>query len=430
MFCAINLERGIDVIMNFSVGYGKKLLKFCVDDKNISKVLEPNKVKVELTGTTEVKRAMENPIGSKKLKELVKNGEKVAIITSDITRPMPSDLVLPVVVDELNLAGIQDKDITIVFGVGSHRSHSEKEKKFLAGEGIYNKIKCIDSNSVGYTNLGKTKNGTPLDICSAVADADRIICMGNIEFHWFAGYSGGAKAIMPGVSTRNAITANHRNLVFDEAKAGNLETNPVRIDIEEAGKCVKIDFLLNVVLDANKQIIKAVAGDSVKAHRVGCKFLDGLYKIKIPKKADIVIATPGGYPKDLNLYQSHKSLDNANHAVKDGGIIILIAACNEGLGDETFKKWMLGFEKPEDIIEGLKKNFALGGHKATAIAKILKKCSIYLVSDIESDIAKKMFMKPYKNVQDAIADALKVKGENSKVIVMPHAGSTLPCLLS
>jgi len=426
----LSKKKGIDVIMNFSFGYGKSSLDFNVNDKNISKVLEANEVKIDFTGVAEVKRAMENPIASKRLKEIVKKGEKVAIITSDITRPMPSKLVLPVVVDELRSAGIQDKDITIVFAVGIHRSHTEEERKLLAGKDIYDKIKCIDSNSVGYTHLGETKNGTPLDICNVVVEADRVVCMGNIEFHYFAGYSGGAKAIMPGVSTRDAISANHRNMVYEEAKAGNLDTNPVRIDMEEAGKCVKIDFIINVVLDVNKQIIKAVTGDSVKAHREGCKFLDSLYKIKIPEKADIVITTPGGFPKDLNLYQAQKSLDNAKHAVKDGGIIILIASCNEGLGEKTFKNWMLGFEKPEDMITELKKNFVLGGHKATAIAKVLKKCSVYLISDIEPDLVRKMFMNPYKNVQDAITHAFEVKGEDAKIIVMPHAGSTLPCLLS
>lgn len=254
--------------------------------------------------------------------------------------------------------------------------------------------------------------------------------MGNIEFHYFAGYSGGAKAIMPGVSTREAIRANHCNMVYDEAKAGNLDTNPVRIDMEEAGKIVGIDFIVNVVLDANKNIIKAVAGNYIKAHREGCKFLDKLYKIEIPEKADIVITTPGGFPKDLNLYQAQKSLDNAKHAVKDGGIIILAASCKEGFGEKTFEKWMLGFEKPEDMVIELKKNFVLGGHKAAAIAKVLQKCSVYLVSDIDPDTVKKMFMKPYKDVQDAVDDALNIKGRDAKVILMPHAGSTLPHICS
>lgn len=416
--------------MDFNFGFYKDSVKFNVPDASIEAVLEPNKVNVDLTGADEVKRAMDNPIGSKKLKDIVKKGEKVAIITSDITRPMPSRIVLPVVVSELNSAGIQDSDITVVFAVGIHRSHTDEERKYLAGDEIYNRIKCIDSNSVGYTCIGKTKNGTPLDICNAVVEADRVICMGNIEFHYFAGYSGGAKAIMPGVSTREAIRANHCNMVYDEAKAGNLDTNPVRIDMEEAGKRVGIDFIVNVVLDANKNIIKAVAGDYIKAHREGCKFLDKLYKIEIPEKADIVITTPGGFPKDLNLYQAQKSLDNAKHAVKDGGIIILVASCKEGFGEKTFEKWMLGFEKPEDMVIELKKNFVLGGHKAAAIAKVLQKCSVYLVSDIDHDTVKKMFMKPYKDVQDAVDDALNIKGRDAKVILMPHAGSTLPHICS
>lgn len=412
--------------MEYSFGFAKGKMKFNIADKNIFAVLKPNEANIDLTGVEEVKRAMKNPIGSERLKDIVKSGEKIAIVTSDITRPMPSKIVLPVVIEELNLAGVKDEDITIVFALGSHRAHTEDEKKYLVGEDIYIRIKCIDSNSTEYVHLGITKNGTPVDVNKVVADADRRICLGNIEYHYFAGYSGGAKAIMPGVSTRAAIQANHSRMVEQEAKAGNINTNPVRLDIEAVEKYVPIDFIVNVVLDSSKQIIKAVAGHYIKAHREGCQFLDSFYKIKIKEKADIVITTPGGYPKDLNLYQAQKALDNSQHAVKDGGIIILVASCKEGLGEKVFEQWMLNFEKSEDMIEEIKKNFQLGGHKAAAIAMVLKKAKIYLVSELEPDFVRSIFMEPFSDVQQAVDAAFKEKGIDASVILMPFGGSTLP----
>lgn len=414
--------------MEYAFGFGKGKMNFEIEDKNILAVLAPNEVKIELTGVEEVKRAMENPIAAERLKDIVKHGEKIVIVTSDITRPMPSKLVLPVVIEELNSAGVKDEDITIVFALGSHRAHTEDEKKYLVGEEVYNRIKCIDSNSTGFIHLGVTANGTPVDINEVVAKADRRICLGNIEYHYFAGYSGGAKAIMPGVSTRAAIQANHSKMVEQEARTGNIKTNPVRLDIEAVEKFVPIDFIVNVVLDSNKQIIKAVAGHYIEAHREGCKFLDDFYKIQIEEKADIVITTPGGYPKDLNLYQAQKALDNSKHAVRDGGIIILVASCKEGLGEKTFENWMLNAEKSEDMIEEIKKNFQLGGHKAAAIAMILQKSKIYLVSELEPEFVRSIFMEPFNDAQSAIDAAFRENGKDPKVILMPFGGSTLPDL--
>lgn len=412
--------------MEYSFGFGKGKLKFNIDEKNVSNVLLPNEVELDLTGVEEVKRAMDNPISSSKLKDIVKTGENVVIITSDITRPMPSKIVLPVVIEELNSVGVKDENITIVFALGSHRAHTEDEKKYLVGEEIYERIRCIDSNSTEYIHLGITANGTPVDINKEVAKADRRICLGNIEYHYFAGYSGGAKAIMPGVSTRAAIQANHSRMVEEEARTGNINTNPVRIDIDAVEKFVPIDFIVNVVLDSSKKIIKAVAGHYIDAHREGCRFLDSFYKINIKEKADIVITTPGGYPKDLNLYQAQKALDNSKHAVKDGGIIILVASCKEGLGEKVFEQWMLNFEKSEDMIEEIKRNFQLGGHKAAAIAMILKKAKIFLVSELDPDFVRSIFMEPFLDVQSAVDAAFNEKGDNAKVILMPFGGSTLP----
>ena len=379
-----------------------------------------NEVEIKLTGAAEVKRAIENPIGSPRLYNIVKPGEKIAIITSDITRPMPSKVVLPIVLGELAKAEVRNEDITIIFALGSHRNHTEEEKKYLVGEEIYNRIKCIDSDTKDFVHFGFTENKTPVDIFTPAAKADRRICLGNIEYHYFAGYSGGAKAIMPGVSTREAIQANHSRMVEEAAHAGNITANPVRKDIEDTIKLVSIDFIVNVVLNEKKKIIKAVAGHYIDAHREGCRFLDSFYKIPIKEKADIVITSIGGYPKDINLYQAQKALDNAKYAVKKGGIIILAASCKEGLGEKTFEEWLLKAKKPEELIEKIKSNFKLGGHKAAAIAMVLQNSRVFLVSELEAEFVKNIFLEPFNDVQSALESAYEALGEDSKVILIPH----------
>lgn len=414
--------------MQFKYGFGKGYKEFSIDEKNVLMELRQNEIEIGLTGADEVMRALQNPIGSRRLREVVKPGKKIVIITSDITRPMPSKVVLPPVIEELLGARAAYEDITVVFALGSHRKHTEEEKKYLVGEEVYNKVRCIDSDPRDCVRMGITKNGTPVDIFSVVAKADRRICLGNIEFHYFAGYSGGAKAIMPGVSTRDAIQANHSGMVKNEARAGAMDDNPVRIDIEEVVKYVPIDFIVNVVLDEKKNIIKAVAGHHVHAHREGCKFLDSLYKVEIPQQADIVITTPGGYPKDINLYQAQKALDNSKHAVRDGGIIILLASCSEGLGEEVFERWMLNAKSPDSMIEDIQKNFELGGHKAAAIALVLKKARIFLVSDLGKEFVKRMFMEPFDDMNQALRTAFQELGSDARVLLMPYGGSTLPVL--
>lgn len=412
--------------MKFKLAFGKATVDLELNEDNLLRVIKPNPVNVQVSGREEVRRAIENPIGAERLRDIVKRGEKVVIITSDITRPMPSSLVLPEILEELFTAGVEPNDIKIVFALGSHRKHTEEEKRYLVGDDVYSRIQCIDSDANDCIRMGITSSGTPVDIFRVVAEADRRICLGNIEYHYFAGYSGGAKAIMPGVSTRQAIQANHSKMVMEWAKTGELERNPVRQDIEEAVSFVPIDFILNVVLDEHKNIIKAVAGHHIEAHREGCKFLDKLYKVKLDRQADIVIVSAGGYPKDINLYQAQKALDNAKHAVRKGGIIILLASCKEGLGERVFEKWIMKSNTADDMIEEIQRNFELGGHKAAAIAMVLKNNDVYIVSELNEDLVRKAYMKPYSELQTAFNDAMNKLGYGSKVIIMPYGGSTLP----
>ena len=414
--------------MKLTFGFGTGVQEVELPEKNLIGELHANEVPHELEGAAEVKRALEHPIGAPLLKDVVRPGEKVAVITSDITRPMPSYVVMPVLLDALYEAGIRKEDITVVFGLGSHRRQTPEEMKKLVGERAFAEVACVDSDPDDCVHMGTTKMGTPVDVTRVVAEADRRICLGNIEYHYFAGYSGGAKAIMPGVSTRDAIQNNHCRMVQPEACAGKLEGNPVREDIEEAGAICGIDYIINVVLDEHKHVIMAAAGDKVLAHREACRFLDRIYRKEIPERADIVLVSQGGAPKDLNLYQTQKALDNAKHAVKKGGVIILIGSCREGLGEGVFEKWMLGSKTPGEMIDRIKVDFQLGGHKAAAIAMVLENADIYLVSDLEPDFVRNIFLEPKASAQEALDCAFEKLGKDATVLAMPYGGSTLPCV--
>jgi nickel-dependent lactate racemase len=416
--------------MQFEIGFGAIPQQVEIPDKNIIGVLEPNKVDVKSTGAEEVLRAIRSPVGTGMLNTIIRPEEKIAIITSDITRPLPSAVIMPVLLEELYASGIKKEDITLVFALGSHRTHTLEEIKKLAGERVVNEIKCVDGYPNDFVHMGTTSRGTPVNITRVVAEADRRICLGNIEYHYFAGYSGGAKAIMPGVSTRDAIQANHSKMVMPKAVAGKLEDNPVREDLEEAILFCPIDFIVNVVLDEHKKIIYAAAGHYIKAHRAGCKFLDQLYLKEIERQADIVIVSQGGAPKDLNLYQTQKALDNAKHAVRKGGIIILVGSCKEGFGEDVFEEWMTQAPSAHSLIERIQEDFQLGGHKAAAIALVLEKADIYLVSELSPELVKSIFLKPFNNAQQALGEAFKKLGMNASVLIMPYGGSTLPKVVS
>ena len=414
--------------MKYTIGYGKEGQTFEIPTTYNVKCIKPNKVdKLKIKKYT-VEQALNNPIGTKKLEEIIKPEHKIVIVTSDITRPMPSYKVLPNILKRLKKANAKIENISIIFALGSHRKHTEEEKIKLVGEEIYKSVICKDSSEEDFIDMGKTSYGTPILINKTVAKADIRICLGNIEYHYFAGYSGGAKAIMPGVSNREAIQSNHSKMVEYGAEVGRLEDNPVRLDIEEAIKFCNIDFILNVILNEEKEIVHAVAGDYIKAHRECCRFLDKLYIKKIKEKADIVIASQGGYPKDLNLYQTQKALANAVFAVKEGGIIILVGSCIEGFGEYVFETWMKEAKSPEETIKRVQVDFQLGGHKAAAIGLVLQKADIYLVSEMDEKVVKDIFMHPYKKIQKALDDALKKKGKDAKIMIMPYAGSTLPIL--
>ncbi len=412
--------------MKIALKSGRSEQTVMVRDELIRNVLMPKELPRDPDEQAILKDALDHPAASGKLSEIVKKGETVAVMTSDITRPCPSDRILPQVLAELYSAGIRPEDITILFGRGSHRRQSEEEMIHLVGEEIFRTVTCDDTDFSRTVHVGVTRRGTPVDIDERVVNADRRILIGNVEYHYFAGFSGGAKALMPGASNPAAIQANHRLMTDPASRTGRLEGNPVREDIEEAAAMVGADFIVNVVLNTEKQIVYAAAGDMVQAHRRACSFLDAHYGCPLQEKTDIVLVSQGGAPKDLNLYQTQKALDNAGHAVKDGGTVILCGSCREGFGNPVFEEWMKKYQDPQEMIDAIRKEFVLGGHKAAAIAMIRRHADIFLVSDMDPAVIGRTILKPYADLAEAYEDARKKYNGKGTVTVMPYGGSTLP----
>ena len=410
------------------LAYGQREISVDVRPANLLGVFHPKPVHQMTDEVRRIRQALDNPIGTQPLRQIVHPGEKIAIITSDLTRPTPSERMLTPLIEELQAAGIPEEDVFVVLALGLHRPMTDNEIEAVVSAKFKQCYRVINHNPLETVHLGVTSRGTPVDIFRPLVEADVRICLGNIEFHYFAGYSGGAKAILPGCASRAAVTANHSWMAYSQAVAGHIDDNPVRLDLEEGVAMLGVDFILNVVLDGEHNIIGAFAGDMILAHRKGCQMVEQHGTVEIPCLGDIVVASSGGYPKDINFYQAHKALENAKYFVHEGGIIILVAECPEGFGNKIMQQWMLEIPTPDEAIQRIQQEFVLGGHKAAAIALIEKRAAIYLVSNLPDDTVRRMRFTPFNSVQQALDHALEVLGGQSKVLVLPQAGSILPKL--
>ena len=405
------------------LAFGNGVFELDIPERNISSVILPSEPEKKGDATFLIKTALENPIKSRRLSEIVNPDSRVAIIVSDVTRPTPTAKILPPLLEELYLGGAKDENIRIVFALGLHRNQTEEESKKLVGEEIYKKIRCIQHDTRSCRRIGVTSRGTPIEIFEGILDADIIIGTGSIEFHYYAGYSGGAKSVLPGVSSQDAVLTNHKMMIEEKAVSGRVD-GPVRQDMEEAAKISGLDFILNVVLDSKKEIVAAVAGDFIEAHRKGVEVVDSMYKVPV-EPADAVIVSCGGFPKDINLFQANKALDNATQAVKEGGSIILVAECAEGIGNQVYECWNRECRTPEDAIERFKHCFEFGGHKTAIVAKVAKKFRLYLVSKLPDEQTRTAFFTPMASLEDALSAVLS-ENPDAKIHLMPHGGQTLP----
>ena len=395
------------------LGFGQRFLEMPISEE--VEVLLPEELPA--APPDELERSMDQPIG-KNFDEF-EGCKSASILISDITRPSPSHLILPALVRRLK--ELQVRELRIVFALGTHRKMtSEEEKKLLKD---FAKLPHMQHDPRRCILMGQTTRGTPVEILEEVASSDLIIATGNIEYHYYAGYSGGAKALLPGVSSERSVIKNHELMRDQRAASGRLDS-PVRQDMEEAAQIAGLDFILNVVLNSKKEIVRAVAGDFIQAHRAGASVVDRMYRRPV-EPAEIVVACAGGRPKDLNLFQAQKALDNSKNAAVPGGTIILVAECSEGLGHPVFERWACEAKSAEDCWQRFGREYEFGGHKAAFLARESLRHQLILVSSLSQEEAKMCFFQPAKTLDEALAMARERQGKNAKIIVMPHGNLTL-----
>ena len=415
------------------IKYGKKEIQLPIQERNIIKILNSNKQKTLSYPENSLKELLKNPTNSPSLEKLItqKKSKNILIIVNDITRPTPYKIILPPLLEELHQIGIKRKNIQFMIATGSHRGNSKKEIEDVFGKkisSIYRFINhsCDDTNLISF---GKLKSGNTLFVNPIVSEVDFIITTGVIVPHYIAGFSGGRKSILPGICGRKTIENNHSNMLSPNARAGNLKDNPVHDEMQEAAKKVGVDFNINVVTDENHQIIQIVVGDLQASWLKGVEVCEKTYFCPIEQKAEVVIAGTGGYPKDINVYQAQKALENAYQAVKPGGTIILLAECSEGYGQSTFEKWIEEANNPNYIINRLKKKFVLGGHKAYAIVRVTKDIKVILISSLPVQKVQKLFCISMKDINQALNYVKEKYGRDYQCYILPSGNAVFPKLV-
>ncbi len=413
------------ISLPYGRGYIEKEVDFPFEKVNISEAELPH------TNEEEVLRALNEPIG--KSLEGFENAKTVCIVTSDATRPVPNELLIPPLAAKLNEMGIKDEQITIMIGTGLHRICEPPEMEEILGTESFKRFKVVSHDAFNpdlLIDLGTTSRGTPIQLNKEYYEADLKISLGVIDPHQFAGYSGGAKGVSIGVAGEKVVNANHEMLTKPGASLGVFEGNPLRADIDEIGRASKLDLIYNVVLNSKREIVKAVFGDVFLAHKVGMEAAAQALQVEIKQEADVVIASAGGFPKDINMYQAQKALLHSSLAVKEGGTVILVAECVEGVGSDLFIETMQLGDNPEKVLEEFAKlPFRVGAHKAFLWAQSLSKSDVIIVSDgITEEEAAILQVKKAKDLDEALEMA-KDKIASGLVYDMPKAGQTIPMLV-
>ncbi len=415
--------------MKVKFPYGRSFLEADIPDENLIQVVYPNEKKPEKSEADYIKNALSNPMGALPIKKQAEKGMSVAIVVDDNTRPCPTWKMLPHVVDELKEKGIREDDIKIIFATGTHREVKDEEAKILLGEEYAESIEHISNNCKGndFTYIGTTSFGTDVKIKNAFLEADLKILLGDVEIHYFAGYGGGRKSVLPGIAHYSTIQHNYTtNFFHPMSKPGVLDGNPMYQNMTEATRLAKPDFCLNVVQNASHEIVGAFAGDFDLVLRKGAQLVDEMYKVKVKEKADILITAADGAPHDVNLYQAYKAIHLGLNVVKDDGIIILLAECPDGHGSEPYYQWMKNYKTKEEMAEKLSKEFVPGGHKAYYHLKAMEKAKFFIVSSMDRKMLEEVFrMRVFDSPDEAIKEALKIKGRDAKIMAIPRGTTTL-----
>ncbi|MDW7669474.1 MAG: nickel-dependent lactate racemase [Bacillota bacterium] len=422
----------------FKLKLGKEKIEYRIKEENFLGLLESDKA-YSKTEENIIKDSLENPIKSDKLRNIVNKGERVCIVVSDVTRMYQKpDIFLPYIVEELKAGGIEDSDIFFLCALGSHRKQTLKEHKKILGDKLYEKYDVIDhdcDDKSNLVNIGTTSRGTPVEINKLAVDADRVVVTGAVVYHVMAGWGGGRKSILPGISSRKSIMINHAHSITDtpgkgpnpECGSAIYEGNPLNEDMVEAAEMFNPDFMFNVILGQDR-IVDAVSGNITAAHKVGCEKVSKENDFLIDELADMVVVSAGGFPKDINYYQSTKAMLNSMRSVKSDGVIIILADCSEGIGNPEVSYIINNFKNNLDRENELRENYTISKYIGFESAWHSEVYNIIYVSSIDTSLIENIPITVVGSLDEALQKAKEIKGSlDMKTYVMPDA-SVFPVL--
>ncbi len=357
----------------------------------------------------------------------------VAIAINDKTRPVPHQYLLPPLLQKLERLGLQPRDITLIIATGAHPPMTKEAFSVILPAEILARyhVSCHDTDDTpNLVDLGMTSRGTPVWINRNYVEADLRIVVGNIEPHQFQGFSGGVKSAAIGLAGRNTINHNHAMMTDRNARLGFYDHNPARQDVEEIGQMIGVHLAVNAILNEKKEIVRVVAGKPREVMMAGIPLAKTICQAKVESPYDLVIASPGGHPKDINVYQAQKGLAHASLITKDGGTVILAAACPEGTGSKGYEKWVVGLDSNDEVLtKFVQEGFRVGPHKAFQIARDATRINLLLVSDMEPSFVNRLLLVPAESLQAAIDAATSGLPLSARIGVMPKANTTIPLLL-
>lgn len=416
----------------FTLPYGKSNIKANIDKKLGVDLYLPVESHSDIEAAKAIYTAIRSPINNLNFTTPIDSKSTVAITINDKTRPVPNNLLFPPLLNRLLEIGFRKENILIIIATGTHIPMPEDEFKMLLTTEILKKYKIISHNCDDETNLtykGTTSHGTPVFVNTLYDQADLKIVVGDIEPHHFAGFSGGYKSASIGLSGRKTINHNHSLLQDPKSCVGHYEDNPLRQDIEEIGELIGVDLALNAILNEKKEIQQVFFGHPKDVIQAGINLIRKNQLIWINEPYDIVIASAGGYPKDINLYQAQKALTHASLFCKDGGTVILAAACYEGVGSQGYIDFMQGVTSHLDAHNKLLKvGFRVGPHKAFQFALIANRINFQIKTDIPDSIMKGLLLLKVDNLQDSIDQAIDSFTTPPRIAIVPYATATIPQL--
>jgi len=417
--------------MNIKMKYGKGYKECEIPDKNLVGILKMKHIDAIVNPQKVIREKLESPIGSSPLPDLLKkkNPEKIVVIVSDITRPGPFDLMLETLLKELLSYDFPHDRIQCIIANGTHRKMTDSEMRYHYGDWAVDNfsIENHDCRADDLVNLGKLTSGNKLVINKKVAETDFIITVGVISPHYFAGFSGGRKSILPGICGYETIRRNHSNIVHDYAVLGNIEdSNKIHLEMAEAAAIVGVDFTLQAVLNHKKELVQCFAGALDDAFLEGVEFFKEHCSVKYSQKADALIVSAGGYPKDINFYQSQKALNSTFELVKEGGTIILLAECQENIGQNEMEKQLRNAHSVDELLLVDKKNIRIGGHRAFATGRLLKEADILVISSMDPELVKAVFFTPINSIEDGLEFIKEKEGEEYSCYIVPNGSMFFP----